>query len=120
MIASDWWKHWRVVFIISNNYIFHFKINHVDEISMLGADDYAVLNSMACIGKGVNNVDFGGIFMIFVGDFYQLPPARKISLSSCFTQPQTNISDLAVKTGLDLCRSHTRRDIIQTGEDNRQ
>jgi ATP-dependent DNA helicase PIF1 len=45
----------------------------VDEVSMLSLKLFTVLNE---IGKAVrgNNKPFGGIQLIFAGDFYQLPP----------------------------------------------
>lgn len=45
----------------------------IDEVSMLSLKLFTVLNE---IGKAVrgNNKPFGGIQLIFAGDFYQLPP----------------------------------------------
>lgn len=48
----------------------------VDEISMLSKELFEKLN---CIGKAIrkNDAPFGGIQIIFTGDFYQLPPVSK-------------------------------------------
>lgn len=49
------------------------KILIVDEISMMSQKIFELLDA---IGKAIKQVDkpFGGIQVIFVGDFYQLPP----------------------------------------------
>lgn len=52
------------------------KVLVIDEISMLNADQ---LDSVDYILRSIrrNHLPFGGIQMIFCGDFFQLPPVRK-------------------------------------------
>ena len=45
----------------------------LDEVSMVTPRMFATLNSRLQQGKG-NNQDFGGLSIILVGDFFQLPP----------------------------------------------
>jgi ATP-dependent DNA helicase PIF1 len=48
----------------------------IDEISMLGGD---LLDDLECIARTVRNnqFPFGGLQLIFVGDFFQLPPISR-------------------------------------------
>ena len=48
----------------------------IDEVSMLTADLLDKLNQLAKKLRG-NSHPFGGIQVVFVGDFYQLPPVNK-------------------------------------------
>jgi len=54
----------------------HAKILLVDEISMLSAELFERLERLACLIRQ-NNSFFGGIQIIFLGDFLQLPPIGK-------------------------------------------
>jgi nucleoside-triphosphatase THEP1 len=56
--------------------ILNTKVLIIDEISML---DAKVLDKVNVILKGVKKSDkpFGGIQVVFVGDFFQLPPVQK-------------------------------------------
>jgi ATP-dependent DNA helicase PIF1 len=53
------------------------KILIVDEISMLEAD---LFDKLALIGSRVRGVDkpFGGIQLVLCGDFFQLPPVKRV------------------------------------------
>ena len=46
----------------------------VDEVSMLSAKLLDVVDAVARAAKGQPDIPFGGIQMVFVGDFLQLPP----------------------------------------------
>jgi ATP-dependent DNA helicase PIF1 len=46
----------------------------IDEISMLSLKLFIILDKIARIIKKKPNIPFGGIQLIFSGDFYQLPP----------------------------------------------
>ena len=50
----------------------------VDEISMLSAGMVDLLDGVLCLARGDDN-PFGGIQVIFVGDFLQLPPVERNS-----------------------------------------
>ena len=61
----------------SRNVWYNVKILIIDEISMLDAD---LINKLDFIGRKIKNQEdlpFGGIQLIFCGDFYQLPPVSK-------------------------------------------
>jgi ATP-dependent DNA helicase PIF1 len=49
------------------------RILIVDEVSMMSIKMFEVLDNIAQVANG-NNKPFGGIQMVFVGDFFQLPP----------------------------------------------
>jgi ATP-dependent DNA helicase PIF1 len=57
----------------------------VDEISMLSSE---LLDKLDFLARNIRNneLPFGGIQLIFSGDFFQLPPVakNKNSLSFCF------------------------------------
>lgn len=57
------------------------KILIIDEVSMLPAE---TLNSIDKVCRAIKHVDeaFGGIQVIFVGDFFQLPPVSRHSSAS--------------------------------------
>ena len=73
-------KEWRAV-----------KVLIVDEVSMMSKKIFDILNS---IGKSAKNnpKPFGGIQVIFTGDFYQLPPVGDKedpeSMKFCFESPE--------------------------------
>lgn len=54
----------------------------IDEVSMMSCKLFEMLNH---IGQKVrkNSVPFGGIHVLFFGDFYQLPPVFQISSDEC-------------------------------------
>jgi ATP-dependent DNA helicase PIF1 len=64
------------------------KLLIVDEVSMMSMDLFDTLNQ---IGKSLRNCElpFGGIQVIFSGDFYQLPPVAK-TVVYCFESADWN------------------------------
>jgi ATP-dependent DNA helicase PIF1 len=48
----------------------------IDEVSMVHPDLFCLIDSIARLHKQ-KNLPFGGIQMIFVGDFFQLPPIKQ-------------------------------------------
>ncbi|MBX4189261.1 AAA family ATPase [Candidatus Parcubacteria bacterium] len=54
------------------------KVLIIDEVSMLPAE---TLNSIDAVCRSIKHSEepFGGIQVVFVGDFFQLPPVRKFS-----------------------------------------
>ena len=59
----------------------------IDEISMMDAKLLELLNTIAQIIRR-NEKPFGGIQLIFCGDFYQLPPvSKKTDCKFCFESP---------------------------------
>lgn len=48
----------------------------IDEVSMLSKPDWLILDKLLRRYKRVPGVPFGGIHVILVGDFLQLPPVR--------------------------------------------
>lgn len=65
--------------IITRKYIIsawkRVKVLIIDEISMLSSKLFTILEELARIAKQTNTV-FGGIQLICVGDFFQLPPVK--------------------------------------------
>lgn len=53
------------------------KILIIDEISMLAARTLAMVDQVCRLLKGEESLPFGGIQVVFVGDFFQLPPVFK-------------------------------------------
>ena len=53
--------------------LFGVKLLIIDEISMVRADTFEMMNRICQLGKG-NNLPFGGIPTVVVGDLFQLPP----------------------------------------------
>ena len=49
----------------------------IDEVSMLSADQLDAVNTICCAARGNSLDSFGGIQVIFSGDFFQLPPVVK-------------------------------------------
>ncbi len=56
------------------------KVLIIDEVSMLSAETLSMVDAVC---REVRRIDlaFGGLQMIFVGDFFQLPPVRKTEKS---------------------------------------
>jgi hypothetical protein len=54
----------------------------LDEISMLSCEDLQKIASQAAKARNIHDVAFGGLNMIFAGDFAQLPPLSGKSLYS--------------------------------------
>lgn len=70
------------IFTKNDNVLHHLyhKVNHliIDEISMVRADMFDYLDRELRFVKN-NNQPFGGVQIIAVGDFFQLPPVTKAS-----------------------------------------
>ena len=65
----------------------------VDEVSMMSEKIFTVLDQMGRNARHRYNVPFGGIQVIFSGDFFQLPPVFRMALDDpdcgrfCFESP---------------------------------
>lgn len=60
------------------------KLLIIDEVSMLGRDLFDFINVYLQQVRNDSYLPFGGIKMVFCGDFFQLPP---VNSSFCFTSP---------------------------------
>ena len=64
----------------------HAKTLIIDEVSMLSAEVFELLNYLAQTIRENDSCPFGGIQIVFAGDFYQLPPFGA-KTSFCFESP---------------------------------
>jgi len=63
----------------------------IDEISMMSQQLFDVLNQIGKITRNQPSKPFGGIQIIFSGDFYQLPPIKKTEdVKYCFESEDWN------------------------------
>ncbi|XP_066914113.1 ATP-dependent DNA helicase pif1-like [Clytia hemisphaerica] len=58
----------------------HLKILLIDEISMIGEKSFKDLNQRLQEIKENNTESFGGISILLIGDFFQLPPIKQDSI----------------------------------------
>jgi ATP-dependent exoDNAse (exonuclease V) alpha subunit len=72
----------------------------IDEISMMDDELFELINNLLMKIKN-NNLLFGGVQLILVGDFYQLPP---INGDFCFTSNIWNLLDLKKIILTDIIR----------------
>lgn len=88
--------------ILSNEYVYDRLINTdvliIDEVSMLDAQFIDDLDSLLRAARNtLDNKPFGGMQMVFVGDFFQLPPVVKgRKMMFAFESKAWNIADLSV------------------------
>ena len=92
----------------------------IDEFGMVKADLYDLMDSRLRKLKGCPDKPFGGVHMIYCGDFYQLPPVG----SSLFVAPtrredSLNNNSLACMRGRDKWLNLTT-DVIELVENHRQ
>lgn len=83
----------------------------IDEVSMLTP---ALLELLDAVGRSIRKCDkpFGGLQMVFVGDFYQLPPVSKDTpgpLTFAFESP---LWSLTVERTLELTQILRQRDPV--------
>lgn len=69
----------------------------IDEISMISADVFDLLNELLKAVRG-NDDAFGGIQLILFGDFLQLPPVNKNSLETFFCFESEAWQEANIKT----------------------
>ena len=82
------------------------KLLIIDEISMIGKLTFDDLNIFLQQIKG-NKLDFGGVCVLVIGDFFQLPPVRQ---SAIFT-------NLSLTDAWRLFRLHELIDIVRQNGD---
>ena len=58
----------------------------VDEVSMMSARLFTIIDRIARNARKRTNVPFGGLQLVFSGDFYQLPPVEP-QATFCFESP---------------------------------
>jgi ATP-dependent DNA helicase PIF1 len=72
-----------IKFKVSLNKLKRLEVLIIDEISMMDQELFELINKLLMMIKN-NDMPFGGIQVILVGDFYQLPP---INGDYCFMSP---------------------------------
>ena len=77
-----------------NNYLYT-QILIIDEISMLDLEILEFIDKVARIIRNIN-LPFGGIQVVFVGDFYQLPPVNSETKFSFESKLWNNIIDYSI------------------------
>ena len=73
----------------------------VDEVSLVSAEFLGKLSS-TLQGKRSNNSPFGGLSVLFCGDFYQLPPVSGLPLYD--TSDAANVASVDAQNGFDAWR----------------
>lgn len=92
----------------------------IDEFSMVKADLYDLLDSRLRLLKANNQLPFGGLHMIYFGDFYQLPPVgSSIYKPAARYQNERNDHAMAVMWGREKWLTLTS-DTIELEENHRQ
>jgi len=98
--------------IVNNNKLFKKLVNLdvliIDEISMMCDEMFEYISNILCIIKSYNNkelqnIPFGGIQLILVGDFCQLPPVKGMY---CFLSPLWNKININVVILEELIRQN--------------
>ena len=77
------------------------KILAVDEISMLNIEAFEYINEVLQILRE-SSKPFGGIQVLFIGDFFQLPPVEKNSGDGSFSNERKYCFDSPVRQDLEL------------------
>jgi ATP-dependent DNA helicase PIF1 len=94
-IALDRWKRTHVLII--------------DEISMLGRELFELVDGIARRAKG-NDLPFGGIQVIVVGDFLQLPPVQNhVQGKFCFESSSWSAAGFNLPSGRIFLRNIIRQ-----------
>ena len=72
----------------------YLKVLLIDEISMIGKETFDNLNGNLQLIKN-SNLDFGGVSILLIGDFFQLPPIKqKVIFSSLRINDAGNLFSL--------------------------
>jgi DNA replication protein DnaC len=87
----------------------HFKqldVLIIDEISMILPEFFEKASQILCHVRGVHSVPFGGLQVILLGDFLQLPPVKKKNnnkppINTTTTTTTTNTSNTNIKKIVD-------------------
>jgi ATP-dependent DNA helicase PIF1 len=98
------------------------KVLIIDEVSMLGADTVSMVDVICRTLRG-NPEPFGGLQVIFVGDFFQLPPIsgrgslpqfayqspswKRLKLITCYLSEQHRHEDSTLRILLNAIRTNT-------------
>lgn len=67
----------------------------LDEVSMLGRSELSILDTHLRRLKECNDTKFGGVGVIFCGDFFQIPPVKKspVYINPCLQQQHHVVHD---------------------------
>ncbi len=121
--ASDsgiWHKELPIVQVTGRlegvDYIF------LDEVSMLGCLDMYRVSSQLAKARNIHDVAFGGVNMIFAGDFAQLPPVGAASLysGSVGTQADSGLTPESQMAAIGKALWHQVTTVVILRENMRQ
>ena len=79
----------------------HMQVLVVDEVSMLGMSNFELIDELFKTVNG-NDLPFGGVQVVFVGDFLQLPPVKD---SFCFLSPKWAEANLKTSGVTEILRA---------------
>lgn len=87
----------------------------LDEVSMLSQKIFEIINEIGKRAKNNLSIPFGGMQVIFTGDFYQLPPVGSIeepeTSAFCFESPEW-FSVFPIKNHVELKTIFRQRDPV--------
>src|SRR4051794_33755360 len=94
----------------------------LDEVSMLGCLDMYRISSQLAKARSIHDVPFGGVNMIFAGDFAQLPPVGATSLysGSVGTQADSGLTSESQMTAIGKALWHQVTTVVILRENMRQ
>jgi hypothetical protein len=94
----------------------------LDEVSMLGCLDMYRISSQLAKARSIHDVPFGGVNMIFAGDFAQLPPVGATSLysGSVGTQADSGLTSESQMTATGKALWHQVTTVVILRENMRQ
>jgi hypothetical protein len=94
----------------------------IDEVSMISCHDLYKISAKLAKATNIHDLPFGGINMIFAGDFAQLPPVGGSALYSgtVGTQAHSGLTSYAQETAVGKALWHQVTTVVILRENMRQ